>query len=85
MTTASFFRLFTASLLAILFTFTGLEVQAATVNCQADRSGDGLVLYLYFPTASDADFPSPMFGETTSPLAPFDANDLDPGLGSTAQ
>ncbi|MBJ3764267.1 hypothetical protein ILP92_16075 [Maribius pontilimi] len=62
-----------------------MTAQAATVDCQADRSGDGLVLYLYYPTSSDSDFPSPMFGEVTSPLAPFDANDLDPGLGSTAQ
>lgn len=85
MTSAPLFHLFTVCLFAILFAFIGFEVRAAAVDCQAGRSGDGLVLYLYYPTSSDTDFPSPMFGETTSPLAPFDANDLDSGLGSTAQ
>jgi hypothetical protein len=85
MTCARLFHLLAGCLLAILFTISGTPGWAASVDCQADRSGDGLVLYLYFPTASDSDFPSPMFGEVTSPLAPFDANDLDPGLGSTAQ
>ncbi len=75
------------SLLSILLFIAtaSFEVRAALVDCQADRSGDGLVIYLYYPTSSDANFPSPMFGETTSPLAPFDANDLDSSLGSTAQ
>jgi len=58
---------------------------AALVDCQADRTGDGLVLYLYFPTSEDTDFPSPMFNETTTPLAEFDAADLDPALGTTAE
>lgn len=72
-------------LLAFVLTIAGTDIRAASVDCQADRSGDGLVLYLYYPTASDSDFPSPMFGEVTSPIAPFDANDLDPALGTTAQ
>ncbi|WP_299852502.1 CARDB domain-containing protein [uncultured Roseovarius sp.] len=58
---------------------------AASVDCQADRSGDGLVLYLYFPTSQDSDFPTPIFGEVTNPLEPFDAADLDPALGTTAE
>ncbi|MCV3274069.1 CARDB domain-containing protein [Roseobacter sinensis] len=74
----------TGLFLALVFTITGTDIRAASVDCQADRSGDGLVLYLYYPTVSDSAFPSPMFGEVTSPLAPFDANDLDPALGSTA-
>lgn len=57
---------------------------AAVVDCQADRSGDGLVLYLYFPTTEDPDFPTPIFGRTTSPIAPFTAADLDQTLGNTA-
>ena len=72
-----------ASILLIAIGVTA--ARAASVDCQADRSGDGLVLYLYFPTSEDSDFPSPMFGETTTPLAPFDAADLDPALGSTAE
>lgn len=67
-----------------MVTLTGHSV-AATVDCQADRSGDGLALYLYFPTADDADFPSPMFMETTTPLPAFNASDLDAAVGSTAE
>lgn len=81
------FHLFGLCLTAILASIFSIPppALAALVDCQADRTGDGLVLYLYFPTSSDSDFPSPMFnGETTSPLGAFDANDLDPALGSTA-
>lgn len=85
MTFARFIHLCSGFMFAILFSINGLEVRAANVDCQADRSGDGLVLYLYYPTSSDNNFPSPMFGETTSPLEPFDASDLDSTLGTTAQ
>lgn len=59
---------------------------AATVNCQANRPGAANVLYLYYPTASDSNFPDNVggVGETTSPLAPFDVADLDAGIGTTA-
>ena len=53
----------------LLFALGGVDARAALVDCQADRSGDGLVLYLYFPTSSDSDFPSPMFGERMPPRA----------------
>lgn len=61
--------------------------RAAVVDCQANRPGAGSVLYLYFPTATDSDFPDDPggWGVPTSPLEPFDINDLDPGVGSTAQ
>lgn len=58
---------------------------AATVDCQAARSNTELALYLYYPTTEDSDFPSPMFGETTSPIPAFDAANLDAGVGSTAE
>ena len=60
---------------------------AAGVDCQASRSGAGSVLYLYFPTGQDTDFPDDpgWLGISTSPLEPFDIADLDPGVGSTAQ
>lgn len=80
----SFFLLFQMLATTLFFGLGGVDARAASVDCQADRTGDGLVLYLYFPLSSDSDFPSPMFGETTSPLGAFDANDLDPALGSTA-
>ena len=60
---------------------------AAVVNCQADRPNAGNVIYLYYPTASDSNFPNDIggIGETTSPLAPFDVSDLDSGIGTTAE
>ena len=60
--------------------------QAAVVDCQANRPGAGSVLYLYFPTATDSDFPDDPggWGISTSPLEPFDISDLDPVVGSTA-
>ena len=65
------------------------SVMAATVNCQADRNNTEVVVYLYFPSAEDAEFPasinfngSPV---TTGPLPAFDASDLDSTVGSTAQ
>lgn len=81
------FYLFALGLTAILAASFSISspALAALVDCQANRTGDGLVLYLYYPTSSDSDLPSPMFGETTSPLGAFDANDLDPALGSTAE
>lgn len=82
-----FSRLFTmlASLL-ISLSITS-SAQAALVDCQANRPGAGSVLYLYYPTATDSDFPDDAggWGVTTSPLQPFDIADLDPGVGSTTQ
>lgn len=71
----------------IFFVFSLSAAQAAVVNCQANRPGAGNVIYLYYPTASDSNFPDDVgdLGLTTSPLAAFDANDLDSGIGSTAQ
>ena len=65
----------------------GSPTQAAFVDCQASRPSAGSVLYLYFPTATDSDFPDDPggWGVSTSPLEPFDINDLDPGVGTTAQ
>lgn len=83
--TTALFRLAATCLLTVFLTLSAGGARAASVDCQADRSGDGLVLYLYYPTSSDSDFPSPMFGEVTTPLGAFSANDLDPGLGTTAQ
>lgn len=59
---------------------------AAVVNCQANRPGAGNVIYLYYPTTSDSNFPDDVggIGITTSPLAPFNVSDLDPGIGTTA-
>jgi hypothetical protein len=61
--------------------------RAAVVDCQANRPGAGSVLYLYFPTATDSDFPDDPggWGVSTSPLEPFDISDLDPGVGTTAE
>ncbi|WP_227269356.1 CARDB domain-containing protein [Roseobacter weihaiensis] len=63
--------------------------QAATVDCQADRSGTEMVLYLYFPSAEDSDFPASISfngnNVTTGPIPPFDASDLDDTVGTTAQ
>ncbi|GGY07063.1 hypothetical protein GCM10007160_38200 [Litchfieldella qijiaojingensis] len=60
---------------------------AAVVNCQANRPDAGNVIYLYYPTTSDSNFPDDVggIGETTSPLAPFDVSDLDSGIGTTAE
>jgi hypothetical protein len=60
---------------------------AAGVNCQANRASAGSVLYLYFPTSSDSNFPDDVgsIGVTTSPLAAFDVADLDSGIGTTSQ
>ena len=41
-------------------------------------------LYLYYPTAADATFPS-YGGAPTSPLAAFNLTDLDPSIGTAAQ
>lgn len=44
------------------------------------------VLYLYFPTASDATFPDySAYGASTSPADPFDVADLDATIGTTAE
>lgn len=77
------FRVFGLMLAAFFATLP--QALAASVDCQANRSNTELVLYLYFPTAEDSDFPAEIFGEVTSPLPPFDAAELDPGVGSTAQ
>lgn len=60
--------------------------RAAGVNCQAGRAGTGSVLYLYYPTANDSNFPDNVgdIGVTTSPLADFDVADLASGIGTTA-
>ena len=42
-------------------------------------------LYLYFPTADDNSFQSPIFGVVSNPLPAFDVADLDAGIGTTAQ
>ncbi len=78
-----------ASMLASLLVGSSLmsSPRAAVVDCQANRPGAGSVLYLYFPTASDSDFPDDPggWGVSTSPLAAFDVADLDASIGSTAQ
>lgn len=65
------------------------SAMAATVDCQADRSNTEVVVYLYFPSAEDAEFPasinfngSPV---TTGPIPAFDASDLDASIGTTAE
>ena len=86
--TASTFRLLRyaagGSILCCAFLTAG---HAAVVNCQAARPGAGSVLYLYFPTSQDTDFPDDPggWGISTSPLEPFDINDLDPSVGTTAE
>ncbi len=59
---------------------------SAAVNCQANRSGAANILYLYYPTASDSNFPDNVgnAGVTTSPLAAFNVSDLDAGIGTTS-
>jgi hypothetical protein len=42
----------------------------------------GHTLFLYFPTVSDATFPS--YSAGVSPAKPFDVADLDPAIGSTS-
>ncbi|MEM9581824.1 MAG: CARDB domain-containing protein [Pseudomonadota bacterium] len=63
--------------------------QAATVDCQANRSGTELVLYLYFPTAEDSAFPASINFNgnpvTTGPLPAFEASDLDETEGTAAE
>lgn len=53
------------------------STEAATVDCQANRPGAGSVLYLYFPTATDSNFPDDPggWGISTSPLEPFDISE----------
>lgn len=72
--------------LAALIGATAQGARAASVDCQANRANTGSVLYLYFPTADDSDFPDNVgdIGVTTSPLANFDVADLDAGIGTTA-
>jgi hypothetical protein len=72
--------------LAMLLAGMALPAQGAVVDCQANRPGAANVLYLYYPTATDNNFPDDVgsVGETTSPLPPFDVADLDAGIGSTA-
>lgn len=71
----------------IYITFSWSSARAAVVNCQADRPGASNTVYLYYPTASDSDFPDDVgsVGATTSPLAAFDVDDLDSGIGTTAE
>ncbi|MDJ0730526.1 MAG: M66 family metalloprotease [Crocosphaera sp.] len=83
-------RELTSAGVAIGITATGIifspAVNAAVVNCQANRPDASNVLYLYYPTANDGNFPE--FGTTsinTSPLAPFDVTNLDPNIGTTSQ
>lgn len=80
--------LFFIAAFAALFA-TPPSVLAATVDCQANRSNTELTLYLYFPSAEDSDFPASITFNgspvTTGPIPAFDASDLDPGVGSTAQ
>ena len=58
---------------------------AASVDCQAARSNTELSLYLYFPNASDSDYPADINGTTTGPIPAFDAADLDAAAGSTSE
>lgn len=73
--------------LAMLIGAPAQFAHAAAVNCQADRASAGSVLYLYFPTSSDSNFPDDVgnIGITTSPLAAFDVADLDSGIGTTSE
>lgn len=75
------------SALAYLFLslFLAVPAQAASVDCQAARSEAELSLYLYFPSEEDAAFPAEIKGTTTSPIPAFDASNLDPDAGSTAE
>ena len=65
------------------------EARAAVVDCQADRSGTEMALYLYFPTAEDSAFPASINFNgntiTTGPIPPFQASDLDDTEGTTAE
>lgn len=60
---------------------------AAVVNCQANRPDARNVLYLYYPTATDNDFPDDPggIGISTTPLESFDVADLDLDIGTTVQ
>ena len=60
---------------------------AATVNCQANRPDANNVIYLYYATTNDSNLPDNIgdIGLTTSPLPPFDVNDLDSSIGTTAE
>ncbi|WP_287359304.1 CARDB domain-containing protein [Mesorhizobium sp.] len=72
------------ALAALMGAFTE-TARAAGVDCDADRTGTGSILYLYFPTTDDSNFPDNVgdIGVTTSPLADFDVADLDSGIGTT--
>jgi hypothetical protein len=74
-------------IIVILLAINWSSARAAVVNCQADRPGAANTIYLYYPTASDSNFPDDVgsAGATTSPLAPFDVADLDAGIGTTAE
>jgi len=80
--------IFLTVVLATLFS-TPPPALAATVDCQAARSNTELSLYLYFPSTEDSDFPDTItFNDspvTIGPIPAFDAADLDPGIGSTAE
>jgi len=72
---------------AIFYWTMTTATHAATVDCEAARPSAGSVLYLYFPTSQDTDFPDDPggWGISTSPLEAFDITDLDQSVGTTAQ
>ena len=76
------------AVIALAFTLSLMPVHnALSIECShgATTTTKGNSLFLYFPTSSDASFESSISGITTSPLAEFDVNDLDSGIGTTAQ
>ncbi len=86
-TITTFSSLFTILVSLLIGLSITSPASAALVDCQANRPDAGSVIYLYFPTAIDNDFPDDAggWGITTSPLQPFDISDLDSGVGTTAE
>ncbi len=86
---------FSMGMVITLFVFVGaifltlllkpMPTWAAVVDCQASRSGASNVLYLYYPTSQDNNFPTELSGTTTGPVPAFTVSNLDPNIGTTAQ
>src|SRR5688572_21612698 len=73
-------------LFVLFFPLAGYAAAATTCPPGALNTLKGNRLFLYFPTADDANYPEHgTFGVNTSPLRDFDVADLDSGVGTTAQ
>ncbi len=75
-------RLFITVVIVLSLPFQGAFAQDCSHG--ATTSAKGNSLFLYFPTSEDSSFESSISGISTSPLEPFDVDDLDAGIGSTA-